>query len=496
MPPVVPQYFESPLTPATSKSKPKHPSIPSPPRKPLLRLEIRDLSAKGSLAFLSLPQCGSILHNAVDAVLAWLYTSSSKIPPTRSITLILRDMPGVAYTTGSDIDSDHKEIHFSTSYIEGQMHKDGFEKEVLGVITHEMVHCWQWNAQGSCPGGLIEGIADFVRLRAGFVPGHWKKEVGGEWDAGYQHTGYFLDYLERKFGDGTVVKINETLRDRVYKERVFWEECCGCGVEELWKEYEKHLKKHLKKDKDKDKEEDGQGSEESFEIVEALETTEGGSSPRNDRMIETMKDGLGGLGGRTSPFGSQPTRRPQAERDNSDEEEQEVDEEEEEHDYDNGYDEHHDKEDDEDLGPEVVEQLRMLDEKLQETRDAFAERRRQTGRLVESNAEKDYLMQITLLTQQDKKRVLFQARQKRAEMHASGHDFHKGHDGKGTMEHSMKQLEFDGDISMQGQVEAQIHGIEGQARELRNPQAQVELEIEKQRERREEDMADATNPFL
>lgn len=174
-------------------------------------------------------------------------------------------MPGVAYTTGSDIDSDHKEIHFSTSYIEGQIHKDGFEEEVLGVITHEMVHCWQWNARGSCPGGLIEGIADFVRLRAGFVPGHWKKEGGGDWDAGYQHTGYFLDYLERRFGEGTVVKINETLRDRVYKEDLFWEECCGCEVKKLWKQYGKYLKK------EKEKDEDGQVSEESFEIVEADE---------------------------------------------------------------------------------------------------------------------------------------------------------------------------------------------------------------------------------
>jgi Peptidase of plants and bacteria len=231
------------MTSASSKPTPRpHPPIPSLPRTPLLRLEIRDLSSKGSRAFLALPDPGSILKNAVDAVLAWLYTPTSHIPPTRSITLILRDMPGVAYTTGSDLDSDHKEIHFSTGYIEG-IAKERFEDEVLGVVTHEMVHCWQWVALGTCPGGLVEGIADFVRLKAGFVPPHWRKESSGEWDAGYQHTGYFLDFLERKYGDGTVVKINEHLRDREYKEEIFWEECCGCGVKELWEEYGKHLKK-------------------------------------------------------------------------------------------------------------------------------------------------------------------------------------------------------------------------------------------------------------
>ena len=31
--------------------------------------------------------------------------------------------------------------------------------EIQGVLTHEMVHCFQYNAKETCPGGLIEGIA-------------------------------------------------------------------------------------------------------------------------------------------------------------------------------------------------------------------------------------------------------------------------------------------------------------------------------------------------
>lgn len=44
-------------------------------------------------------------------------------------------------------------------------------------MVHEMVHCWQRNAHGTAPGGLIEGIADWVRLKAGLVPPHWKREA-------------------------------------------------------------------------------------------------------------------------------------------------------------------------------------------------------------------------------------------------------------------------------------------------------------------------------
>jgi hypothetical protein len=29
----------------------------------------------------------------------------------------------------------------------------------MGVLVHEIVHCYQYDAKGTCPGGLIEGIA-------------------------------------------------------------------------------------------------------------------------------------------------------------------------------------------------------------------------------------------------------------------------------------------------------------------------------------------------
>lgn len=149
-------------------------------------------------------------------------------------------MDGVAYTKGSDLDGDHKEIHFSLDYINGipsARHKD----EIQGVLVHEMVHCWQWNAVATAPGGLIEGIADYVRLKAGLSPPHWKKEGGGQWDAGYQHTGYFLEWIESTCGGGSVRKINHALKDKQYEEDDFWEQLFGKKVSLLWKEYEGSL---------------------------------------------------------------------------------------------------------------------------------------------------------------------------------------------------------------------------------------------------------------
>jgi hypothetical protein len=204
---------------------------------------VRDLSTKGAKIFLSVLDCGSVLSDAVDSVLSILYNKDSKIPPTRSVTLILRSMEGVAFTTGKDIDDDHKEIHVSTDYI-ASISAERREKELTGVIVHEMVHCWQWAAKGTCPGGLIEGIADYVRLRADLAPPHWSRVWEGcEWDSGYERTGYFLDYLEKRFGDGTIVAINDRLRDRDYHEDHFWKHCCGNDVKILWAEYGKALDK-------------------------------------------------------------------------------------------------------------------------------------------------------------------------------------------------------------------------------------------------------------
>ena len=154
-------------------------------------------------------------------------------------------MDGVAETHGSDLDQDHKEIHFSLDYIKGIPFARQ-DDEIQGVLVHEMVHCWQWNAVGTAPIGLIEGIADFVRLKAGLSPPHWKKEGGGQWDAGYQHTGYFLEWIESTLGEGSVRKINYALKDKKYKEDEFWEQLFGKKVGLLWKEYNVSLKKDPK----------------------------------------------------------------------------------------------------------------------------------------------------------------------------------------------------------------------------------------------------------
>ena len=214
--------------------------------RPKLRLEIRDLTHPGALVFLNNCNAATALSDAVTLVLQTLYDPSEgdiKCPPVRSVTLILRPMKGVAYTTGTELDNDHKEIHFSLDYISNVSSnpQNRQRDEIMGVLVHEMVHVWQWNGLGTAPGGLIEGIADFVRLRAGLSPPHWKKEAGNSWDAGYQYTGYFLDWIETSASAGRVVEMNARLRKHEYQESGFWRHECGEMVESLWRRYVKAL---------------------------------------------------------------------------------------------------------------------------------------------------------------------------------------------------------------------------------------------------------------
>lgn len=81
---------------------------------------------------------------------------------------------------------------------------------------------------------------DWVRLRAGYAPPHWVEGRGGSWDAGYEATGYFLDWLEERYGYGTVQELNETLGKRPYDEIVF-KELTGRKIDKLWKLYREHL---------------------------------------------------------------------------------------------------------------------------------------------------------------------------------------------------------------------------------------------------------------
>ncbi|KAF8167508.1 hypothetical protein B0H34DRAFT_646728 [Crassisporium funariophilum] len=211
------------------------PPAPVPPPLPWpipkFNLRIEDLDHQGVDIFLAAVQPKVALREAVIASHKWLYTQDTAPMKVEQILLVLRPMDGVAHTFGSET---HKEIHFSLDHIVNSSKR--VYDEIMGVLVHEVVHCYQYDAHGTCPGGLIEGIADYVRLHEDLAPPHWRPKGGDTWDAGYDHTAYFLDWIEKRYGDGTIRELNESMKDAKYHRRVF-KELTGRPVRKLWKKY-------------------------------------------------------------------------------------------------------------------------------------------------------------------------------------------------------------------------------------------------------------------
>ncbi|XP_077216199.1 uncharacterized protein LOC143850819 [Tasmannia lanceolata] len=127
----------------------------------------------------------------------------------------------------------NNEIHVSAEAIAND--SGDVRTGITGVLYHEMTHIWQWNGDNQAPGGLIEGIADFVRLKAGYVPSHWVKAGEGEkWDQGYDVTARFLDYCNG-LRDGFVADLNGKLRTGYSVD--FFVELLGKTVDQLWNDY-------------------------------------------------------------------------------------------------------------------------------------------------------------------------------------------------------------------------------------------------------------------
>ncbi|KAF9621984.1 hypothetical protein IFM89_029204 [Coptis chinensis] len=158
-------------------------------------------------------------------------TNLSDRKSVQRVSMFVDNMDGVAYAINN-------EIHVSAKYIAG--YSGNVKTEITGVLYHEATHIWQWNGNRQAPGGLIEGIADYVRLKAGYAPSHWVQPGGGDrWDQGYDVTARFLDYCN-SLKDGFVAQLNGKMKTG-YSNNLFVD-LLGKTVDQLWSDYKAKYK--------------------------------------------------------------------------------------------------------------------------------------------------------------------------------------------------------------------------------------------------------------
>ncbi|WRX14066.1 hypothetical protein QQP08_006553 [Theobroma cacao] len=128
-------------------------------------------------------------------------------------------------------------IQVSDKHIEA-FSGDQLKPEFNGVLYHEMNHVWQWDGNGQQDKtlrGLIEGIADFVKLKANYVPAGWVQPgKGDKWYDGYSVTARFLDNCEG-LRTGFVAELNRMMKDGYSTD--FFFQLLDKTVDQLWSDY-------------------------------------------------------------------------------------------------------------------------------------------------------------------------------------------------------------------------------------------------------------------
>jgi hypothetical protein len=197
---------------------------------PTITFENDDPNGDGASFDDAVPDPEALMLEVTTTLCEVLYRSPDEPRTPDSITLHVYSFDGVANAGGEN-------INLSTRHL-ANYDGDALLEEITGVLVHEATHLYQYN---DGPGGLIEGIADYVRIEAGHHSLD-RRNPGGSWDDGYTTTGFFISWLDDQYPDFGY-RLNLTLTrddDEDWSEQAF-EELTGKSVETLWQEYQDDL---------------------------------------------------------------------------------------------------------------------------------------------------------------------------------------------------------------------------------------------------------------
>ena len=211
---------------------------------PTFTLQLEDVGPKGQLFTNAVPDPEAFVQETGREVCRILYRNADEVRDVNHITLIIRDDPDYpGWKSGSAGDIT---VMISTYHLAALDAKGGdVLKEIKGVLLHEMTHMYQHDdaaaGEATYPnlGNVIEGVADFVRIRAKYPPVGAKPSKTGVWDdAGYWKPAFFLLWVDGKHQD-FVYRLNLSMKggDGVAWAPAAFEKITSATVDELWAEY-------------------------------------------------------------------------------------------------------------------------------------------------------------------------------------------------------------------------------------------------------------------
>jgi hypothetical protein len=146
-------------------------------------------------------------------------------PPVSLTFHYVKDMKGVAYTSGGGI-----------YCADGWFHKRQYD---VGAVAHELTH-WQQQYRGGGQGWLTEGIAEYMRYYIyeppakprRINPDRFKPDTAYGWDGSAALLNWLVCYKDKD----AVVKLNAASRKRPWRDAI-WQELFGKTLAELAEEF-------------------------------------------------------------------------------------------------------------------------------------------------------------------------------------------------------------------------------------------------------------------
>ena len=149
---------------------------------------------------------------------------SDGFTPPSTVRLRFRDGRGVAATGGGTISVNAIYVRRATND--------------FGMVIHELTHVVQSYPRGNTPGWLTEGIADYIRL-SHFEPQARRPRINPEkasYTDSYKTTAIFLEWVEKKYDEQLVRKLNLAAREGKFQIELF-KDYTSKTVDELWAEF-------------------------------------------------------------------------------------------------------------------------------------------------------------------------------------------------------------------------------------------------------------------
>ena len=173
-------------------------------------------------------------------VCSLLYASQAQVPKTYpTVTLEFTGTAGVLAQTWRT--ANPPRVEFGPGSIGASV--------TASYSTHEVVHLFQRYPTNvtTQTSGITEGIADWCLVQLGYhtVAGQRPSGGGTAWDAGYDTTAFFLDYVEKTAGGGTpgfVRALNASMNTTTWSPSVITGmNTQGKTVDQLWSDYKAWL---------------------------------------------------------------------------------------------------------------------------------------------------------------------------------------------------------------------------------------------------------------